>query len=192
MKISILYSFICFLAICLFVTPVFAVDDVAEVSPSVTPVKGIDAPPSDNKGVAISKPQPMQSTNENQYPSLFFTYWQHQAIMDAKSSRGHVRPPTPEELEALKNGSDEDIKPDPGPRELALGGIVFKGSDDWTIWLNEQRITPKAIPKEIIDLQVFKNYVEVKWHDEFTGRIYPVRLRAHERFNLDMRIYLPG
>lgn len=188
MKISILYSCTCLLAICLFVLPVFAADEKGAEAAIVSPEEPEKA--LSDKGVSSS--QPIHTENENHYPSLFFTYWQHQAIMDAKSSRGHVRPPTPEELAALKNGSEEDIKPDPGPRELSLGGIVYEGADDWTIWLNEQRITPKAIPKEIIDLQVFKDYVEVKWHDEFTGRIYPVRLRAHERFNLDMRIYLPG
>lgn len=191
MRINIFYALVFSVLLIASGQPSFAEDGgvsqvVATDMQKTEVVKGQESKnqaPSTNKAAGIK---------EREYSSIFFTYWQHQAIMDAKDSRGHVRPPTPEELAALKNGAEEDIKPDPGPRELALGGIVFKGKDDWTIWLNEQRITPKAIPKEIIDLQVFKDYVEVKWHDEFTGRIYPVRLRSHERFNLDMRIYLPG
>lgn len=128
--------------------------------------------------------------NIKKIPSLFFTYWQHQAILDAKNSRGVVRPPTQAELDAMENG--EDFKPDPGIREISLGGIVYKADKDWTIWLNGQRVTPSAVPKEVLDLRVHKNYVEVKWLDEYTNRVYPIRIRAHQRFNLDTRIFLSG
>ncbi len=123
-------------------------------------------------------------------PSLFFTYWQHQAILDAKNSRGVVRPPTQAELEAMENG--EDFKPDPGIREISLGGIVYKGDKDWTIWLNGQRVTPVAVPKEVLDLRVYEEHVEVKWLDEYTNKVFPIRLKAHQRFNLDTRIFLSG
>ena len=81
---------------------------------------------------------------------------------------------------------------DPGVRELALGGIVYTAADDWTIWLNGRRITPNAIPGEIFDLTVQKEYVDIKWYDAYTNRLYPVRLRANERFNLDSRLFLTG
>lgn len=126
-----------------------------------------------------------------QFPSLFFTYWQHEAIREAKNSRGFVKPPTQEELDAIGLEGEDNVT-DHGVRELALGGIVYEGTNKWTIWLNETRITPNAIPKEVLDLQVFKDYIEVKWLDEATNQIFPIRLRAHERFNLDMRIFLPG
>ena len=125
----------------------------------------------------------------NEIPSLFFTYWQHRAIVDAKNSRGSVRPPTQEELEAIERG--EDLV-DPGPRDITLGGIVFADKNDWTIWINGQRIQPNAIPKEILDLRVYEDYVELKWLDEYTKQIFPLRLRAHQRFNLDTRMFLPG
>lgn len=123
-------------------------------------------------------------------PSLFFTYWQHQSIIDAKNSHGRVRPPTKAELAALESG--EDFKPDPGRRDISLGGIVYNNEDDWTIWLNGLRVQPDAIPKEVLSLVVFKDYIEVKWHDKYTNKIYPLRLRSHQRFNMDMRIFLPG
>jgi len=122
--------------------------------------------------------------------SLFFTYWQHQSIIDAKNSHGRVRPPTKAELAALESG--EDFKPDPGRRDISLGGIVYNNEDDWTIWLNGLRVQPDAIPKEVLSLEVFKDYIEVKWHDKYTNKIYPLRLRSHQRFNMDMRIFLPG
>ncbi|PCJ00275.1 MAG: hypothetical protein COB14_04790 [Alphaproteobacteria bacterium] len=123
-------------------------------------------------------------------PSLFFTYWQHKAILEAQNSRGVVRPPTQAELDALDRG--DEFEPDPGPRDITLGGIVYAHDDDWVIWINGQRVTPDAVPKEVLDLKVFKNYIEIKWLDDFTNQIFPLRLRAHQRFNLDARMFLPG
>lgn len=122
--------------------------------------------------------------------SLFFTYWQHQSIIDAKNSHGKVRPPTEAELKALEE--DLPLNTDPERRYVTLGGIVYKTENDWTIWLNGKRVTPDAVPKQVLDLRVFKDYIEVKWLDEYTNSIYPLRLRAHQRFNMDMRIFLPG
>ncbi len=123
----------------------------------------------------------------NEVPSLFFTYWQHKTIRDAKNSRGVVRAPDDWELDV-----EEDYEPDPGPREVLLGGILYNGEKNWTIWLNGQRVTPDAVPKEVLDLRVYDDFIEVKWLDEYTNQIFPLRLRAHQRFNLDMRIFLPG
>ncbi len=121
-------------------------------------------------------------------PSLFFTYWQHKTIQDAKNSRGAVRPPSSRELDL----DSDEFQPDPGPRELKLDGILYKAADNWTIWVNGERISPDAVPKEIMDLRVFNDHVELKWLDAFTNSVYPIRLRVHQRFNLDMRIFLPG
>ncbi len=142
----------------------------------------------DKVDVDSSPARPVISSEK--IPSLFFTYWQHEAIQDAKNSRGVVRPPTKAELEAIKKG--EDFKPKPGVRDITLGGIVYVKAGDWTVWLNGQRITPDAVPTEILDLRVYKDYIEVKWMDEYTDQVFPIRLRAHERFNLDTRMFLPG
>ncbi len=130
------------------------------------------------------------SFDVNKIPSLLFTYWQHKSIKDAEKNRGAVRPPTQAELDALERG--DEVKKDPGPREVALGGIVFTAKDDWVIWLNGKRVMPDAIPKEVMDLHVFKDYIELKWIDEYTNQIFPIRLRTHQRFNMDNKIFLPG
>ncbi len=138
--------------------------------------------------------EPVSSKNKifpvDKIPSLFFTLWQDQSINSAKNSRGVVRPPTQEELEAMKRG--DDFNPEPVERDITLGGIVYHGEKDWTIWINGQRVTPDAVPKEVLDLQVFEDYIEVKWLDDHTNQVFPLRMRAHQRFNLDMRIFLPG
>lgn len=137
---------------------------------------------------AESEPQQPQIKKLNKYyPSLFFTYWQHQAIRDVLNSRGFVKAPTEAEL----NAEDEFI-PDRGIRELKLGGILFKNEKEWIIYLNNERVKPDSIPEQILDLIVFEKHIELKWLDEHSNMIYRVRLKPHQRFNLDQRIFLSG
>ncbi len=144
------------------------------------------------------KPEPMAKGgpvfDPAQYAPILFTYWEHAAIQDARSSRGLVRPLSESELEDALNSRDDGqrVRPPPEEREIRLSGIVYNGGKDWTIWLNGKRVTPDALPREVLDLKVFKSYVEMKWFDEYTNQIFPLRLRPHQRFNIDTRIFLPG
>ena len=133
--------------------------------------------------------------NSADYNSLLFTFWEHTAIQDARRARGYARAPTEAELTRdLKTREDalERIKPPPEEREIRLSGILYNTGADWTIWLNEERVTPTAIPEEVMDLKVYKTYIEFKWFDEYTNQIFPIRLRPNQRFNIDTRIFLPG
>lgn len=132
--------------------------------------------------------------NPNEMLPLVLSYWEHVAISDARNSRGLVRPPTEEELmkDLRKQPGDKKVKPPPEEREINLEGIVFRTDADWTIWLNGKRVTPTAVPREVIDLKVYKEYVEMKWFDDYSNQIFPIRLRPHQRFNIDTRIFLPG
>jgi hypothetical protein len=133
---------------------------------------------------------PNAPASPDSIPSLLFTYWQHESIMDAKKTRGSARPPTQAELNAMSD--EEKVKPPPEERELRLGGIVYVSKKEWTVWLNGKRVTPSAIPKEVLSLSVHKEYIEIKWLDEYTNSIFPVRLRTNQKFNMDTRIFLPG
>lgn len=127
-------------------------------------------------------------------PSLFFTLKQHQAIQNAKADRkrnGAVRPLSQKELDDLENGELYESERE-FVREVSLGGIVYNGKEDWTVWLNEQRVTPEAIPSQVLSLKVSKDFIELRWFDEKTDNVFPIRLRAHQRFNLDARIFLTG
>ncbi|MEZ5813223.1 MAG: hypothetical protein R3E13_00615 [Alphaproteobacteria bacterium] len=133
--------------------------------------------------------------NPNDYDSLVFTHWEHIAIEDARRSRGKTRSVSEAELIRDINKRDdrsEKIKPAPEEREIRLSGIVYHSAKDWTLWLNEQRVTPEAIPEEVMDLKVYKTYIEFRWFDDWTNQIFPIRLRPHQRFNIDTRIFLPG
>ena len=133
------------------------------------------------------------------FPSLFFLPGEHRALKTALASFV-ARPPTEEEIaesEASSQGLGGDDLQGEGaqktyPREVKLGGILYNGVEDWIIWINQTRITPGAIPSEILDISVYDNYVELKWFDGETNKIYPIRLRPNQRFNIDARMFLPG
>ena len=192
----------------LFVLPVIAQDEATPdatvpVSETVAPEQQTVtiAPPASTDGTAPAVTEPAATPpvefvggiNPNEIMPIVFSYWERAAVNDARNSRGLVRPPTEAELmRDLKTPGAEKVKPPPEEREIRLGGIVFGDSGDWAIWLNGKRITPTAIPKEVMDLKVYKEYVEFKWFDDYTNQIFPLRIRAHERFNIDTRIFLPG
>ena len=122
-------------------------------------------------------------------PTLFFTAWQHALLQEAKIGF-KTRLPDPGDV-AADDGTTPKVL-DPGIRELSLGGIAFGNISSWTVWLNGVRVTPQAIPDQVLDIKVSRAYIDLKWFDRYTNKIYPVRLRPHERFNLDSRIFLPG
>lgn len=120
-----------------------------------------------------------KNIDPNSIPSLFFTPGTLALIRDARFG-----------LVASLPGEGSNLPT--GPREIGLQGIVYNGVDEWTIWLNDQRVTPRAIPPEVIDLRVTEKYIDLKWFDASTNAIYPIRLRPHQRFNLDAKLFLPG
>lgn len=126
-----------------------------------------------------------------QIPSLFFTSWELGLIQDAR--KGLVtRAPTDSEVESSIRDAENNTRPPMGPRELVVGGIIYSSANDWTLWLNSQKITPDRLPPEILDISVGKDYVRLKWFDAYTNQIFPVKIKTHQRFNIDTRIFLPG
>ncbi len=132
--------------------------------------------------IALRKPE----VEPQDMKTILFTLWQHKLLEEQRRIGVVTRAPGPGE--PLDSPGDR-VR---GPRELALGGIVYATSQDWVVWLNNMRVTPDAIPEQVIDIQVKKDYIEIKWFDSWTNLIFPIRLRPHQRFNLDTRIFLPG
>jgi hypothetical protein len=75
---------------------------------------------------------------------------------------------------------------------LALSGIVYQGPHEWTIWLNNQRITPKNIPDHIMGLTVMKDHIQLRWMDIANQRIVNLTLRAHQTYFLDTDTIVSG
>lgn len=143
-----------------------------------------------DSGPEKTDPFAIQDMSYERLSSLIFTRSEQDLIEEARENF-RTRPPTPQEVEQEEVIEPEAPRPR-GIRELSLAGIVYNGKNDWTIWLNGQRVTPEALPKEILDLDVSGSYIQIQWFDAYTNQIYPIRLRPHQRFNLDSRIFLPG
>ena len=120
-------------------------------------------------------------------PSLLFLPGEHSLLQAAKQNF-LTRIPSESEMRAA--GQNEDAPK--SVREITLGGIVYSDDKDWVIWINKQRVTPDALPEEIIDLSVHNDYINLKWFDAQTNKIFPVRLRPNQRFNFDARMFLPA
>ncbi|MEM6781496.1 MAG: hypothetical protein AAF569_06495 [Pseudomonadota bacterium] len=180
------------LAIFVFVfgsTHVFAQDDLATQAEDSVVEKMNDVPPAVAvQTIAIEEKAAQRAPDVglNTLQPLLFLTDEYELLQEAKASFV-TRPPRPGEID---RGPRENVQP--GLRELSLAGIVYRSQKDWTIWFNEQRVTPDAIPSEVLDLRVNKDYIQIKWYDEYTNQIFPIRLRPHQRFNLDTRIFLPG
>lgn len=98
----------------------------------------------------------------------------------------------PDTMPSMSYNPNSPRQVSPGIRELSLAGILYKGQENWTIWLNGTRMTPQAYSNQIHEIKVSEDYVDIKWFDPYTNIVFPIRLRPHQRFNLDTRIFLPG
>lgn len=128
-------------------------------------------------------------------PSLFFTEQQYLVLQNAMNGFEQNM-----DMSALRNQSGGELldtlpdgdNPFAAFREISLSGIVYNSAEDWIVWLNKQRLTPKRLPPQIQDIKVQKEFVDIKWYDQQTKQLIPIRLRPNQRFNLDTRIFLPG
>lgn len=116
------------------------------------------------------------------HESLFFTDSELQTIMLA--TQGYV-------ADAPDAKKDEQ-ELDRGRRILALSGLVYQSSADWTIWLNGERVTPRNIPENVMGLVVKPDHIRLRWLDKATNRIVNVMLRPHQQYNLDLDLISPG
>ena len=128
----------------------------------------------------------------NQISSLFLTSIEENLVISAR--KGFVtRAPT--EGEFAREQRDAELEKNvvkSSPREVSLGGVLYIAPNEWTVWINSEKMTPKNLPSEILDIRVDKDSVKLKWFDIQTNQVFPIKLRTHQRFNLDTRIFLPG
>lgn len=164
---------------------------------AVVSIAGLTVSAQEEARTIAPKSSTLAAVNKNISPAdlktLFFVEREYRALKDAQNTKGAVRPVSDAEVRPTESVDLASIpKPPPEQRELRLGGILFTSKNDWVIWLNDKRVTPNAIPSEVLDLRVHQSYIEVKWLDEWSGQIFPIRLKPHQRFNFDSRIFLPG
>lgn len=100
------------------------------------------------------------------------------------------------ENEAINSIDNEDPTSEeintPTNRFIKLGGIAYTSPDRWMIWINDQRVTPNNLLPEIVEIQVRKDYVDLKWFDEMLRKIIKIRLRPNWAYEIRTGILIPG
>jgi hypothetical protein len=123
---------------------------------------------------------------EGGIPSLLFTDGEYATLLAAISSYRSGNVLNPDDL-------DPDVLvPQVVSRHLVLAGISYGDENNWVIWLNGMRMTPNNLSSEVRDIKVYKTYIEVRWFDDVTQSLIPVRLRPNQRFNLDSQSFHRG
>ncbi len=79
-----------------------------------------------------------------------------------------------------------------GPRRIQLSGIAYSSPERWMIWLNGQRVTPNQSLPEIVELQVYRNYIDLKWFDRYLRKIIKIRMRPNQIYDIANGVMLPG
>lgn len=130
--------------------------------------------------------------------SILFTHWEKEAIQNALRIRAlHLKKMqlSKKSTDSTESTGEENLEPleplEPGIREIDLSGIVYISQNNWRVWLNDTEIQPGQLPKQAIFMNVSRNYIDIQWFDPYTNQIFPIRLRVGQRFNLDMRTFLP-
>lgn len=80
----------------------------------------------------------------------------------------------------------------PPRRVISLAGVVFRKQDDWIVWLNGQKVIPKKLLPEIIDINVSNDVVHLKWFDIGMNKIISISLRPHQTYDIVTGLLLPG
>lgn len=169
-----------------------------------TPCRAQDNPATETQEPAAIEIQtrdiaPVETPSENMR-SLFYTAKEHKNLLDALRRR------IPPERRRLMGAGGDDVdvsqlegevirkkEPEaPPPRILHLSGLIYTASDDWKLWLNGTQIVPGKVPESVSALNVTRDYIDMKWYDKVTGEVIPVRLRAHQRFNIDTKTFMTG
>lgn len=129
---------------------------------------------------------PIQEFDPSMLSSVLLTYWEYSEIEEAKKLIGKIKTPDTE------TDFSNDRKPAPEERYVHLQGILYSSKNDWIVWVNGKQIKPDALPVEALSMDVFKDYIEIRWYDDYTNQIFPLRLRPLQRFHMDTRMFLPG
>ena len=112
------------------------------------------------------------------FPSLLFTFNEQENINLAIKATGLKRLPTDQELQNNRNGTvstdDVAVAPPPENRFVELSGLAFEGKKNWTMWLNNKRVTPTTLSPEIVDLKVMINTFGCVWLMNFKTQVNPI------------------
>lgn len=145
------------------------------------------------KPVPVVKLPPVRVQN---IPPLFWNPQELAIIENVKKGIVQFEPLDDKLSQELNDAMDNQRRLDGeryyAPRQITLSGLLYSSQDDWVVWLNGIRVTPDKKLKEIRSINVDKKLIEVQWFDAITDKVYPIRMRPHQKFDLDLQLFLPG
>ncbi len=69
-------------------------------------------------------------------------------------------------------------------RLIVVSGIAYQTADDWVVWINGQKVTPKKLLPEIVDIDVTPASVQLKWFDIGINNVISITMRPHQTYDI--------
>lgn len=128
----------------------------------------------------------LKTFNADEFYSVLLLQSEYREIENARDLIGQAVTPYGQTEDSNKR------KPLPEKRYINLQGILYSSKNDWIVWLNGKQIRPDALPEEALSMTVYKDHIELRWYDDYTNQIFPIRLKPLQRFHMDTRMFVPG
>jgi hypothetical protein len=80
----------------------------------------------------------------------------------------------------------------PPVRRIILSGIVYKGQDNWIVWLNNQKLTPGNLLPEVVSMSVKEDRIDLEWYDIGLNDVIKIKMRPHQIYDIVTGVLLPG
>ncbi len=139
-------------------------------------------------GTALPAAAQEAPPNDSSFLSRFL--FSQEEIEKLKQALGGAFKRAPEVPQSAEQ--DDDAPAAEYPRIVSMSGLIYTGPQDWTFWLNGVRVTPDKMMDELQNLYVTKHYIDFSWLDRQTNQLYPLRLRPHQSFHLDTKVFFTG
>ena len=80
----------------------------------------------------------------------------------------------------------------PSRRVIRLSGVLYRSPSDWVVWMNNEKVTPKNLLQEIVDIKVDpSSKVHLEWYDVGLNQVLTITLRPHQTYDITTGILLP-
>lgn len=81
----------------------------------------------------------------------------------------------------------------PPVRLIKVSGVVYRSQGDWIVWINGQKVLPRQLLPEIVEISVQPDSsVALKWFDIGLNGIINITLRPHQTYDIVTGLLLPG
>ncbi|MEZ0260008.1 MAG: DotI/IcmL/TraM family protein [Alphaproteobacteria bacterium] len=81
-----------------------------------------------------------------------------------------------------------------GQSHINLNAVNYKSQDDWEVWINDQKVTPKNLTlKEIVEVKVHDaDNVSILWFDTCLNGTIKVKLKPGQTYWISQGVLIPN